>query len=62
MEKNSTLFSPDSESFSVKVKLSEGKTNGQEYPKPATIRRICQFARAAFSDAALDGMPAIVLN
>lgn len=31
-------------------------------PKAATLERIRQFARVAFSDSALVGMPALILN
>ncbi len=60
MDKNSTLFTPASDEVSVKVK---SKIAGErQYPKADTIRRICQFARVAFSDSAIPGMSAIVLN
>lgn|GEM_PF-3523210 len=59
MEKNSTLLTPASDGISVPV---ETKMNDTAEPKAATIQRICQFARAAFSDASLAGMPVIVLN
>ena len=70
MEKNSTLFTPASDGVSVPVetKMNDIAENARtpyleiarEYG--ATIQRICQFARAAFSDASLAGMPVIVLN
>lgn len=59
MENNSTLFTPASDGISVPV---ETKMNDTAGPKAATIRQICDFARAAFSDASLAGMPVIVLN
>lgn len=60
MKKNSTLFSPGSQSVSLHVELKP--KDGAIAPKQATLERIRLFARAAFSDPSIAGMPAIILN
>lgn len=58
MKKISTLISSEAESMSVNVENSRCEMS----PKADTIERIRRFARVAFSDAALAGMPLIILN
>lgn len=60
MKKISTLISSEAESVSIKV---NGMTKEAEMsPKTDTLDKLRRLARVAFSDAALTGMPLIILN
>ncbi len=60
MEKNSTLLHYMADTRSADTKLKNNDNRSQ--PKASTIHNLCMFARVAFSDTALAGVPAIVLN
>lgn len=59
MKKISTIISSNAESMSVKTRDND---QFELSPKSDTLEKIRRFARVAFSDAALAGMPLIILN
>lgn len=60
MKEFSTLISFEAETMNAKADCSDGCY--EMSPKADTVERLRHLARVAFSDAALSGMPLIILN